>query len=42
MELQVEETDGDLSATIDEICKKLLVNQEVEDYSIEIEEVAAQ
>ncbi|KRG11630.1 phosphoribosylformylglycinamidine synthase [Lederbergia galactosidilytica] len=42
IELQVEEIDGDLSATIDDICKKLLVNQEVEDYSFEIEEVAAQ
>ncbi|GIN73276.1 phosphoribosylformylglycinamidine synthase subunit PurS [Bacillus sp. J14TS2] len=42
IELQVEETEGDLSTTIDEICKKLLVNLEVEEYSFEIEEGAAQ
>lgn len=42
IELFIGETDKNLSQTIDEMCKELLVNTEVEDYRYEVEEADAE
>ena len=42
MELAIEKTEGDLDATVREMCEKLLANTVIEDYRYEVEEVVAQ
>lgn len=42
IELTVEKSDKSVEQVVKEVCEKLLVNENVEDYRYEIEEVVAQ
>lgn len=38
IELEIDGTESEIEARVDEMCKKLLVNRVIEDYRFEIEE----
>lgn len=42
IELEVDSTTGNLEERVKEMCESILVNQVIEDYRFEIEEVAGQ
>ncbi|MFC4355772.1 phosphoribosylformylglycinamidine synthase subunit PurS [Chryseomicrobium palamuruense] len=42
LELQIDETAGDIDALVKEMCERLLTNTVIEDYRYEIEEAVSQ